>query len=93
MKSIIASEVLGKFYLTMAKAFYPKYKGEYRIVKLLGKTQVLIWSAKHEETKQHISYLKETNPVEETVNVIPDFRKFGRAAKLCMNPDLVPDHF
>ena len=31
------------------------------------------------------------NPVEETVNAIPDFRKFGQAAKLCMNPDLVPD--
>ena len=26
----------------MAKAFDPKYKGEYRIVKMLGKTQVLL---------------------------------------------------
>ena len=42
----------------MAKAFDPKCKGKYRIVKCLGKTQVLIRSAKGEETKQHIAYRK-----------------------------------
>ena len=60
-----------------AKAFEPKYKGEYRIVKFVGKIQVLIRSAKGEEMKQHIAYLKKTNPVEEMVNPIPDFKKFG----------------
>ena len=75
----------------MAKAFEPKYKGDKSIVKFLGKTQVLIRSAKGEEMKQHIAYLKKTNPVEEIVNAIPDFRKFGQAAKLHMNPDLVQD--
>ena len=73
-----------------AKAFDPKYKGEYRIIKMLGKTQVLLRNPKGEEVKHHVAYLKKTNPVKETVK-IPDFKKFGRVAKLRLNPDLVPN--
>ena len=74
-----------------AKAFYPKYKGEYRVIKFLGKNQVLWRNSKGEETKHHVAYLKKTNPVQETVGKIPDFKKFGRAEKLQLNPDKVPD--
>ena len=69
----------------MAKAFDPKYKGEYRIIKMLGRTQVLLRNSKSEEEKHHVAHLKKTNPVKETVE------KFGRVAKLWLNPDLVPD--
>ena len=65
-----------------AKAFDPKYKGEYRVIKFLGKIHVLLRNSKGEETKHHVAYLKKTNPVQETVGKIPDFKKFGRAAKL-----------
>ena len=75
----------------MAKAFDPKYKGEYRIIKMLGKTQVLLRNPKGEEAKHHMAYLKKTNPVKETVQKIPDFKKFDRAAKFQLNPDLVPN--
>ena len=75
----------------MAKAFDPKYKGEYRIIKMLGKTQVLLRNPKGKEVKHHVAYLKKTNPVKETVEKIPDFKKFGRVAKLQLNPDLVPN--
>ena len=64
----------------MAKAFELKYKGEYRIVKMLGKTQVLLSDSKGGEIKHHVAYLKKKNPVEETVEKIPDFKKFGRMA-------------
>ena len=74
-----------------AKAFEPKYKGEYRIVKMLGKTQVLLRNARGEEMKHHVTHIKKTNPVEETVDKIPDFKKFGRAVKLHLNPDIVPN--
>ena len=37
-----------------AKAFDPKYKGEYRVIKFLGKTQVLLRNSKGEETKHHV---------------------------------------
>ena len=73
------------------KAFNPKYKGEYRVIKFLGKTQVLLRNSKGEETKHHVAYLKKTNPVQETIRKIPDFKTFARAAKLQLNPDKVPD--
>ena len=73
-----------------AKAFESKYKGEYRIVKMLGKTQVLLRNARGEEMN-HVTHIKKTNPVDETVDKIPDFKKFGRAAKLHLNQDIVPN--
>ena len=41
-----------------AKAFDPKYKGEYRIAKMLGKTQVLLRNARGEEMKHHVTHIK-----------------------------------
>ena len=41
--------------------------------------------------KHHVTHIKKTNPVEETVDKIPDFKKFGRVAKLRLNPDVVPN--
>ena len=41
--------------------------------------------------KHHITHIKKTNPVEETVDKIQDLKKFGRAAKLRLNPDMVPN--
>ena len=41
--------------------------------------------------KYHVMYIKKTNLVEETVDKIPDFKMFGRAAKLRLNPDIVPN--
>ena len=75
----------------MAKAFEPRYKGEYRIVKMLGKTQALLRGSKGDEVKHHIAYLKKTNPAKEVVEKIPDCKKFGRMAKLWLNPGLVPN--
>ena len=74
-----------------AKAFDPKYKGEYKIIKVLGKTQVLLRNPKGKEVKHHVVNLKKTNPVKETVEKNPDFKKFCRAAKLWLNPNLVPN--
>ena len=89
--SIFQSGNLVTLHDHMAKAFEPKYKGEYRIVKMLGRTQVLLRNARGEEMKHHVTHIKKTNPVEESVDKIPDFKKFGRAAKLPLNPDIVPN--
>ena len=59
-----------------AKALDPKYKGEYRVIKYQGKTQVLLRNSKGEEAKHHVTYLKKTNPIQETVEKVPDCRKF-----------------
>ena len=74
-----------------AKAFDPKYKVEFGVIMFLRKTQVLLRNSKGKETKHHVAYLKKTNPVQETLRKILDFKKFGRAAKLQLNPDKVPD--
>ena len=89
--SIFQSGDLVTLHNHTAKAFDPKYKGEYRIVKMLGKTQVLLRNARGEEMKHHVKHIKKTNPVEETVDKIPDFKKFGKAVKLRLNPDIVPN--
>ena len=70
----------------MAKAFEPKYKGEYRIVKMLGKTRALLRGSKGEEIKHYITYLKKTNPAKEVVEKIPDFKNFGRMAEPRVSP-------
>ena len=41
--------------------------------------------------KHHVTHIEKTNPVEETVDKIPDFKKFGRAVRLRLNPDMVPN--
>ena len=47
--------------------------------------------SKGDEIKHHIAYLKKTNPAKEVVEKIPDFKKFGRMAKLWLNQGLVPN--
>ena len=56
---------------------------------MLGKTQALLRGSKGDEIKHHVAYLKKTNPAKEVVEKIPDFKKFGRMAKLQLNPGLV----
>ena len=58
---------------------------------MLGKTQILLRDSKGGKVKHHVTYLKKTNPVKETVEKIPDLKKFGRMAKPLLNPDLVPN--
>ena len=51
----------------------------------------MLRGSKKDEVKHHIAYLKKTNPAKEVVGKIPDFKKFGRMAKLWLNPGLVPN--
>ena len=51
----------------------------------------MLRDSKGEELKHHIAYLKKTNSVKETVGKIPDFKKFGRMAKLWLILELVPN--
>ena len=68
-----------------AKAFNPKYRGEYRGIKFLGKTQVLLRNSKGEETKHHVAYLKKTNPVQETIRKTEASRVIKFDTKMMMN--------
>ena len=69
-----------------AKSFDPKYKGEYRVINFLGKTQVLLRNSEGEKTKHHVAYLKKTNPVQETIRKIPDLKKVWKSSKILTKP-------
>ena len=56
-----------------AKAFEPKYKGEYWIIEMLGKMRALLRGSKGDEVKQHVAYLKKTNSTEKVAEKVPDF--------------------
>ena len=58
---------------------------------MLDKTKVLLRDSKGGEVKHHVAYLQKAKPVKETVEKIPDFKKFGKMAKLRLNQELVPN--
>ena len=74
-----------------AKAFEPKYKGKYRVIKFFRKDTSIVTKFKRRRNETPCNILKKTNTVQEIVNKIPDFKKFGRAAKFGLNPDNVPN--
>ena len=75
----------------MAKAFQPRFKGNYRVVSQKG-NQVEIWPAEGGETiKFHVTDIKKIMLVDRTVNQLPDYNKLGRLTKLRLNPKNIPD--
>ena len=74
-----------------AKAFQPRFKGNYRVISQKG-NQVEIRLAEGGETiKFHVADIKKIMPVDCTVNQLPDYNKLGRLTKLMLNPENIPD--
>ena len=75
----------------MAKAFQPRFKGNYRAISQKG-NQVEIWLVEGGETiKFHVADIKKIMPVDHAVNQLPDYNKLGRLTKLRLNPENIPD--
>ena len=75
----------------MAKAFQPRFKGNYRVVCQKG-NQVEICSAEGGETvKFHVTDVKKITSVEQAISQLPDYNKPGRLTKLRLNPKNIPD--
>ena len=53
--------------------------------------RALLRGSKGNEVKQHVAYLKKTNPVEKVAEQVSDFKKIGRLTKLQLNPEIVPN--
>ena len=77
--------------ITRLRPLSPNIRVNIGLSRCWEKTQVLLRNARGEEMKHHVTHIKKTNPVEETVDKIPDFKNFGKAAKLHLNPDIVPN--
>ena len=74
-----------------AKAFQPRFKGNFRVVKQKG-NQVEIRPAEGgEPTKVHITDIKKVIPSEHIATQLPDYNELGRLTKLRLNPKNIPD--
>ena len=75
----------------MAKAFQPRFKGNYGVVSQKG-NQVEIQPAEGGETvKFHETDVKKITLVEQAISQLPDYNKLGRLTKLRLNPKNIPD--
>ena len=74
----------------MAKAFQPKFKGNYRVVSQKG-NQVEIQPAEGGETvKFHVTDVKKITSAGQTISQLIN-NKLGRLTKLRLNPKNIPD--
>ena len=75
----------------MAKAFWPRFKGNYRVVSQKG-NQVKIQPAEAGETvKFHVTDVKKITSADQAISQLPDYNKLGRLTKLRLNPKHIPD--
>ena len=74
-----------------SKAFQEKYQDSYWVVKLLGKNQLEVKDQNNHIRQVHITDVKKTTMPEVIVKAIPDYKQFGRAAKLRLNPNNIED--
>ena len=73
------------------KAFEPKYKGPFRVVKLKG-NQVEVMPAEGGPAHfVHITDVKYILPCDDIISKIPDYTTFGRYTKLSFNPSKAED--
>ena len=74
-----------------AKAFKPRFKGSFRVIKQTGNQVEIRPTEGGETTKVHITDVKKVTPAEHLVTQLPDYNKLGRLTKLRLNPKSIPD--
>ena len=74
-----------------AKAFQPRFKGNFQVIKHRG-NQVEIKPAEGgETTRVHVTDIKKVIPADHISTQLPDYNKLGRLTKLRLNPKSIPD--
>ena len=74
-----------------AKAFQPRFKGNFRVIKQKG-NQVEIRPAEGgETTKVHVTDIKKVIPADHISTELPDYNKLGQLTKLRLKPTSIPD--
>ena len=74
-----------------AKAFQPRYVGNYRIVSFKGNQVEVHKTEGGNTTWVHLTDVKYILLVDNVINKLPDYQSFGRKTKLRLNPDRIPD--
>ena len=74
-----------------AKAFQPRFKGNFHVIKQKG-NQVEIKPAEGgETTRVHVTDIKKVIPADHISAQLPDYNKLGRLTKLRLNPKSILD--
>ena len=74
-----------------AKAFQPRFKGNFRVVTQRG-NQVEVKPAEGGElSKFHVTDVKMVLPADQAISQLPDYNRLGRLTKLRLNPKDIPD--
>ena len=73
-----------------SKSFQPRFKEEFRVFSIKGNS-VEVKNSHGLLSTFHITDIRKTTMAEKVKELLPDFKKFGRKGKLCMNPDLFKD--
>ena len=74
-----------------AKAFKPRFKGSFHVIKQKGNQVEIRLTEGGETTKVHVTDVKKVTPAEHVVTQLPDYNKLGRLTKLRLNPKSIPD--
>ena len=75
----------------IAKAFQPRFKGNYRVVSQKGNQVEIRLAEGGETTKFHVTNIKKIIPVDQTITQLPDDNKLGCLTKLKLNLKNIPD--
>ena len=70
-----------------AKAFQPRYMGNYHIVSFKGNQVEMCKSEGGDTSWVHITDIKYILPTDNIVTNIPNYQNFGRKTTLRLNPD------
>ena len=74
-----------------AKAFQPRFKGNFRVVIQKG-NQVEVRPAEGgETTKFHVTDIKKVLPANQAISQLPDYNSLGRLTKLSLGPKDIPN--
>ena len=74
-----------------AKAFQPRYVGNYRIVSFKGNQVEVHKTQDGNTTWVHLTDVKYILPVDNVITKLPDYQSFGRKTKLRLNLDRIPN--
>ena len=73
-----------------SKSFMPKYKTDYRVIRVLG-NKVEVKDNNGKMSWFHISDVKKTDMITKLICQLPDYNAFGHKGRLCLDPERVKD--
>ena len=76
-----------------AKAFQPRYVGNYRIISFKGNQVEIHKTEGGNTTWVHLTVVKYILPVDSVITKLPDYQSFGRKTKLRLNQDRIPNRY